>query len=243
MSTLKIGIVEDEFIIAEHIANILIKLGYEVAEPAGSFAEAIEMIEDEKPDLLLIDIQVRGKRDGIDLAKKINEDYKIPFIFLTANADNATIERAKKVNPASYLIKPFTKDDLYAAIEICIHNSLLNKEVNIQSRDKAVSLSNAIFIKDGQLFNKVKYSEILYLESDHVYVNVHTSQKTYLVRSSLQDYLANFDSKQFFRIHRSYVINLEHVQSVNGEFVIVNNVSIPISKSFRDQLYAHLNLG
>ena len=65
MSKLKIGIVEDEVIIADHIAEILVKLGYDVAEPAASYAEAVQMIDDEKPDLLLIDIQLRGKRDGI----------------------------------------------------------------------------------------------------------------------------------------------------------------------------------
>ncbi len=243
MSKLKIGIVEDEVIIADHIAGILLKLGYEVAEPAGSYGEAVQMIEEEKPDLLLLDIQLKGKKDGIDLASKIKEDYHLPVIFLTANADSATVERAKKVNPASYLIKPFTKDDLYTAIEICIHNTSTSRRENLSETNNNFVVNNALFIKEGQHFNKVKFADILYLESEHVYVNVCTAAKTFLVRSSLQDYLIHFDPKYFFRIHRSYVINLEHIQSVNAEYVIINGFTLPVGKSFRDQLLGRLNLG
>ncbi len=82
MSKIKIGIVEDEAIIADNLSNTLTQLGYDVAEPATSYAEAITMIETEKPDLLLLDIQLKGKKDGIDLAMKIKEDYHLPFIFL-----------------------------------------------------------------------------------------------------------------------------------------------------------------
>ena len=242
MSKLKIGIVEDEAIIADHIASVLTQLGYQVAEPAGSYAEALEMMEEEKPDLLLLDVQLRGKKDGIELAAKIREDYRIPFIFLTANADSATVDRAKKVNPASYLVKPFTKDDLYTAIEICLHNSSSVGPEATGSASKP-STPTALFIKDGQLFNKVKIADILYLESEHVYVNVHTAERKFLVRTSLQDYLVHFDPQEFLRIHRSYVVNLEHIQSVHSEYVIVNGITLPVGKSFRSDLLKRLNLG
>jgi two-component system response regulator LytT len=243
MSTLKIGIVEDEVIIADHMADILIKLGYEVIEPADSYAEAIQMIEQKMPDLLLLDIQLKGKRDGIDLAAKINDEYHIPFIFLTANADAATVERAKNVNPSSYLIKPFTKDDLYTAIEICMHNfSGLSPSKSSNASNNFI-VSNALFIKEGQHFNKVKFADILYLESEHVYVKVHTANKVFLIRNSLQKYLENFDENYFLRIHRSYAINLEHIQSVNSEYVIINCVTLPVGKSYKDQLLDRLNLG
>lgn len=243
MNKLKIGVVEDEVIIADHLVEILVKLGYEVAEPAGSYGEAIQMIEDEKPDLLLLDIQLKGKKDGIDLGKKIKEDYHLPFIFLTANADSATVERAKNVNPSSYLIKPFTKEDLYTAIEICIHNSSTQKPEASPQENNNYVVNNALFIKEGQAFSKVKFNDVLYLESEHVYVNVHTTSKSFLVRSSLQDYLQHFDDKLFFRIHRGYAINLEHIQSVHAEYVIINDITLPVGKSFRDKLFSRLNLG
>jgi two-component system, LytTR family, response regulator LytT len=242
MSKLRIGIVEDEAIIADSMAETLLKLGYEVAEPAASYAEAIQMIEDEKPDLLLLDIQLKGKKDGIDLAAKIKETYRLPVIFITANADSATIERAKKVNPANYLTKPFTKGDLYIAIEICLHNYHEAKPTKpVQANSKPLN-GNYLFIKDGQLYNKVKIDDIIYLQSKHVYIHIHTLDKIFLVRSSLNDYLGHLDTGIFFRVHRSYVINLNHLQSINAEYVIINGVTLPVGKTYRDQLLKKLNL-
>lgn len=243
MNKLKIGIVEDEIIIADNLAEILTKLGYEVTEPVASYTEAIKMIEEERPDILLIDIQLKGKKDGVDLATKIKDSYQLPFIFLTANADAATVLRAKKTNPASYLIKPFTKDDLYTAIEICMHNSSGKKPGRLAEAENNFIINNALFIKDGLHFNKVKFCDILYLESEHVYVKVHTANKFFLVRSSLQEYLEHFDSKLFFRTHRSYAVNLEQIQSVNGNSVIINGITLPVGKTYRDKLLGRLNLG
>src|ERR1700739_3345206 len=122
MSVLKIGIVEDELVIGRTILNTLDELGYQHCGPAINYTEAIEMLERDRPDLLLLDIQLSGKKDGIDVAEKLNELYHIPFIFLTANSDGDTIERAKKVKPNAYIVKPFTREELFAAIEIAFSN-------------------------------------------------------------------------------------------------------------------------
>src|SRR5215217_4281149 len=122
MTVLKIGVVEDELVIARTILNTLDELGYAHCGPAINYTEAIEMIETEKPDLLLLDIQLSGRKDGFDVAGKLNESHKLPFIFLTANSDIETIDRAKSVKPHAYIVKPFTKEELYAAIEIAFNN-------------------------------------------------------------------------------------------------------------------------
>src|SRR5215831_19490115 len=122
MSILKIGIVEDELVIARTIITTLDELGYTHCGPAINYTEAIEMLEQNKPDLLLLDIQLSGKKDGIDVAEKLNALHRIPFIFLTANSDGETIDRAKKVKPHAYIVKPFTKEELFAAIEIAFSN-------------------------------------------------------------------------------------------------------------------------
>ncbi|MEP6673640.1 MAG: response regulator [Ferruginibacter sp.] len=243
MSRIKIGIVEDEVIIADNLSNTLSNLGYDVAEPAASFAEAIAMIESEKPDLLLLDIQLKGKKDGIDLAFKIKEDYKLPFIFLTANADAATVQRAKLAEPPAYLVKPFSKDDLYTSIEICLYNSSKNKNEKQEGDQNNYILNDTIFIKEGSSFHKVRFSDILYLESEHVYVQVFTAEKKFLVRTSMQQYLTHFDEKKFIRIHRSYVVNIEQIQSINAEYVIINGIQLPISKTYQEELLNRLRLG
>src|SRR5664279_6566958 len=122
MSVLKIGIVEDELVIARTIVSTLDELGYSHGGPAINYTEAMEMLVNDKPDLLLLDIQLSGRKDGIDVAQKINELYQLPFIFLTANSDAETIDRAKKVKPHAYIVKPFTKEELFAAIEIAFSN-------------------------------------------------------------------------------------------------------------------------
>lgn len=241
MNKIKIAVVEDEVIIADNLCAMLAGLGYDVAEPAASYEEALLMIGTEKPDLLLLDIQLKGKKDGIELAMESNRLYKIPFIFLTANADAATVERAKLAAPAAYLVKPFTKNDLYTSIEICLHNSAKNKEGKEQA--DSLIIKDAIFVRDGSSFQKVKFADILYLESEHVYVQVHTTEKKYLVRSSMQQFLEFFDADKMLRIHRSYAINIERVQTLHTDHVIINGTELPVSKNYREALFSRVKLG
>lgn len=243
MSKIKIGIVEDEVIIADNICTILEQLGYDVIEPASTYAEGLEMLKNEKPDIILLDVNLNGRKDGIDLAWKVKEDFDIPFIFLTANADPSTVERAKQTDPPAYLVKPFNKDDLYTSIEIALYNFSKKKEQAEANTSENYVIKDALFIKDGYYFHKAFFKDILYLESDNNYVTVHTTDKQHLVRTSLQNYMEHFDPKKFFRIHRSYVINLDHIQTINSENVIINNKELPIGKTYRDELLGKLKLG
>lgn len=245
MSKVKIGVVEDEVIIADSLCAILEQLGYEVLEPASSYNEGLELCKRDNPDIILLDINLNGKKDGIDLAWKIKEDFDIPFIFLTANADTATVERAKQTDPPAYLVKPFNKDDLYTSIEICLHNSAKKKQSisEANNNDGNYFIKDAIFIKDGYYFHKVYFKDILYMESDNNYVNVYLANKTHIVRTSLNLYLKHFDSQKFFRIHRSYVINVNHIETINTDNVIINEKELPIGKTFRDELLSRLRLG
>ena len=236
MDKVKIGIVEDDEIISRNIQIVLKELGYETTLPANNYETALSMIANEKPDLVMLDIQLDGEKDGINLAQTINELFKIPFIFLTSSADKNTIERAKKVFPPAYLIKPFNKEDLYSAIEICLYN--FSKETNPMELTDSYSNKDSIFIKDGYYFHKIKTQDIYYLESDHVY----TALKKICVRASLNDYIENFSKNIFFRPHRSYAVNLDHIETINSEFIIIKGDKIPITKIKRDELLGILNI-
>ena len=120
MERIKVGIVEDEMIIADTICLALQNLNYDYCKPANSFTKAIQMIESEKPDIVLLDINLNAKLDGIDLGHHINANYAIPIIYLTANSDKATIERCKETLPNAFLIKPFSNEELFSAIEIAL---------------------------------------------------------------------------------------------------------------------------
>ncbi|MGN6567235.1 MAG: LytR/AlgR family response regulator transcription factor [Flavipsychrobacter sp.] len=231
MQQAKIGIVEDELIIADSIRSVLTNMHYRVPEPCNDYDEAIMMLHSEQPDLVLLDINLGQQPDGIAVGRYIREHLDIPFIFLTANSDAGTLERAKTVNPNAFLVKPFQRDDLYAAIEIAMHNFYSSGKVA-----QGTIARQHLFIKEGGLFHKVSFDEILYIESDHVYVSVYTAQRRYLVRTSLQQYHEELDKNIFVRIHRSYIVNKHKVDSIAPAHLVMGNKILPVSKKYRDAL-------
>ena len=243
MTKVKIAVVEDEMIIADNIRQTLEKLGYEVSEPAIDYEEAIHQIHEEKPDLVMLDIQLLGERDGIDLAHELNDTLKLPFIFLTANADKATIERAKTTKPSAYLIKPFKEFDLYASIEIALSNYAKEHERPLESDKKTeFVIKDAFFIKEKDLYLKVMFSDITYMQSDHIYVKVFTEGgREFLMRSSLKELLDTLPS-HFWQIHRSYIANLEKLDAINSHYTKISGHEIPIGKSYREALLAKLDV-
>lgn len=243
MSILKIGIVEDELVIGRTILNTLNELGYGSCGPAISYTEAMEMLEQDKPDLLLLDIQISGKKDGIDIAEKLNELYHIPFIFLTANSDGETIDRAKKVKPHAYIVKPFTKEELYAAIEIAFSNFTGARDTTKAESPVMHSAKDFMFVRDGYVFRKIFFNDLLYLESDANYVTLHLkSQKKVMVRSTLNDLIGQLETPRFMRIHRSYSVNISLVDDVFPAEVSVGGTKIPIGKSYKDDLFKALGI-
>ena len=241
MSKVKIVVVEDEIVIADNICEILTDLGYDVAEPAISYSEALETINEHKPDLAIIDINLRGKKDGVDLATTLKSDYCFPYIFLTSNTDKKTVDRAKKVTPSAYLVKPFSKDELYTAIEIAISN--FEKKTAESDLNDITTLNQSLFIKQKKLFIKIKFEDILYIKSDHVYVEILSNDNhKFLVRGSLNEYISKLDSN-FVRIHRGYIINLMHITVIDQDYVEIGNQKVPIGKNYREELLQRINVG
>lgn len=120
MSANKILIVEDEAVVSLDISRRLEKMGYEVMGRLASGEEAIELIQEERPDLVLMDINLQGEIDGIETATKLYKEHNLPVIYLTAYAGESTLERAKESKPYGYILKPFKERELHAAIEIAI---------------------------------------------------------------------------------------------------------------------------
>jgi DNA-binding LytR/AlgR family response regulator len=243
MAILKIGVIEDELVIARTILGTLEELGYSHCGPAINYTEALDLLENEKPDLVLLDIQLAGRKDGFDVAEKINETYRIPFIFLTANSDVETIDRAKKVKPHAYIVKPFTKEELYAAIEIAFSNFTGN-QIEPKSENSASSQNrNFMFVKDGYVFRKIFFDELLYLESEANYVLLHlTSKKRIMVRSTINDFMEQLDPERFIRVHRRFSINISFIENIFPSELTLQEIKIPIGKSYRDELFNALGI-
>jgi len=129
MSNEKIMVVEDEWLVADQLCRNLKDLGYTVCGAASTADEAIEKAEEERPDLILMDIVLKGEKDGIEAADRITSQFDIPVIYLTAYTNQEYIERAKQTNPFGYLVKPFNQRELHSSIEMVLHKHKVDKEI------------------------------------------------------------------------------------------------------------------
>ena len=250
----KILITEDEVIIAEDIAACLEELGYEVCA-IDSGIDTIAMVRETKPDLVLLDINIKGERDGIETATIIKEEFGIPFIFLTAYADEKTIDRAKTTEPYGFIVKPFDEKDLRSAIEIALYKSGRDKErlqpLNGNGKHHEgesehltdnVVITDHLFVKVKHRMVKIELKDVLYVEAYDNYSFIVTAQQKYLVSSTLKDMESKLPSNDFVRIHRSYIVNFNRIEAIEENFVIVNANSIPIGKSFKKALMTRFNI-
>jgi CheY-like chemotaxis protein len=129
MEEIKILVVEDENIIALNIKNKLKKLGYSVPSIASTGEEAIKKADITFPDLVLMDIMLKGDMDGVEAARQIRDKFDIPIIYLTAYSDDSILERAKLTEPYGYILKPFKENDLRTSIEVAIHKHKMENEM------------------------------------------------------------------------------------------------------------------
>ncbi len=154
MSNLTILVVEDEAIIAEHIAILLRNMGYGVVGIVASGEDSVNLAEQTHPDLVLMDIMLQGEMDGVEAAEKIRDRLEIPVVYLTANADNKTLKRASRTLPFGYLIKPFKAKELQVTVEIAISRhqaeiemkkAVINAEKQQQKAQEDNLLQNEFF--------------------------------------------------------------------------------------------------
>jgi diguanylate cyclase (GGDEF)-like protein/PAS domain S-box-containing protein len=131
---IKILVVEDESLVAWNVKNMLINLGYEVAGVVSTGEKALQKAEETGPHLVLMDIVLKGTTDGITTAGKIMTDFGIPVVYLTAYADETTLQRAKVTKPFGYLLKPFDEKELQSTIEMALYKSQMEKVLSERER-------------------------------------------------------------------------------------------------------------
>ncbi|RYE24901.1 MAG: response regulator transcription factor [Sphingobacteriales bacterium] len=231
MSKIRVGIVENDFIISETLAALVQKMGHEVAGIAVNEAEGIAMLDIQRPDIALLDINLNKEHGGIEVARHIRSRLNMPFIFVTGNSDKATINMAKETNPDAYLLKPFREQDIETSIEIAMHN--FRQRILMSSQERP-----SIFIKHNGEHQRLFTDEILYVESRHVYVSIALADKEILVRASLGEFYDNLSNRDFIKTHRSFVVNIHHIQRFDGNFVYIGKHKIPISKTYLPALEA-----
>jgi diguanylate cyclase (GGDEF)-like protein len=172
MSRAKILIVEDESIIAEDIADSLESIGYTVVGIVASGEEAILLAGKLQPDLVLMDIMLQGEMDGITAAEQIQSRYQIPAIYLTAYADDKTLERVKDTNPFGYIVKPYEEKNLHLTIQIALQRHQYDSLTNLPNRTSFRGRVNEILASNNQVIGAKNNPDyllpILYLSLDRI---------------------------------------------------------------------------
>jgi DNA-binding LytR/AlgR family response regulator len=244
MSKINVLVVEDESIVSKDIQHSLKKLGYNVVGASATGELAIELAGKENPDIVLMDIMLKGEMNGIQAAEKIKEKHAIPIIFLTAYADESTLSKAKITEPYGYILKPFKEIDLHTTIEMAIYKHSKEQEI-VKERDLLYSIIESkegskdfIFVKSNSKLVKLKNDDIYYIEALKDYVVIHTLETRYTIHSTMKDIEAKMGSEQFLRIHRSYIVRLDKIATIEYPNLTLEKIdkTVPIGGSYRDEL-------
>ncbi len=231
MSKASILVVENEPLIADDVSETLERYGYNVVGVADEAPEALELIRSESPDIALLDINIEGDVDGIELASQL----KIPFVFFTSYYDQKTLDRAKRTNPAGYIVKPFSENDLIANIEMALHRGHKKGTGSEKSPEK-------LFVRKDQEIISLKSSEIVYVEAFDNYANVYTSSEKYLISHTLKSIGEKLIPLGFVRVHRSFLINFDLIDSISEGYVFLKGHRVQIGKSYKKGFMERLSL-
>lgn len=237
---MKILIVEDEELYADRLEMLIEKLEYELLGIVDNSTDALQMIEINRPDFILMDVYIKGQYDGIELAARIRQNYDIPIIFITSLQDDLTFQRAARTNPIHFITKPFSDLQLQRSIELSIR-SMAKMEENDWKND--IVFKDHLFIKVRQKLEKIVVEDILFVEADGQYCQIITEEKKYLVRLSLQELSGMLSKTSFIQVHRSYLLNANKLKNIDlqDNFIQVYQYQIPLSKRHREQLLKKLN--
>jgi DNA-binding LytR/AlgR family response regulator len=241
MNATRILIVEDDMIIAANISLQLSNLGYEITGIETKAEEAIHHALETKPDLILMDIQLKGKSNGIDAARVIHQTLDIPIIYLTANEDDTTFLKAKETHPFAFISKPFSKQNLLRTIAL-VEERIKESPANLSAEDTLIeSQEDRIFIRNQNKLIKVMLDDILWVEADRNYCKITTIQQAYLIVSPLNKLCEKMDQKRFVRIHRSFMVNFSKLEAIADSHVELKGKILPIGKQYKEDLHKMLN--
>ena len=249
-------IVEDESIVAMDLAAGLEMDGYVVVGVADHYEEATEIFEKNQVDILLMDINIQGEKDGVQTATALMQLKQVPLIYLTAFTDAATVQRVKETKPSAFLTKPYSIDNVRIAIELALNhfaeakNDTAGKVLPLHQpmndgrkndREQFLQLNDYIFIKQNYKFVKFKPSEILFASADNNYVNIHTKTQRLALRLSLAELIERLRYPRLVRVHRSFSVNLDKIDSFDDQIAKIDTYEIPIGRNYRQEFLGHFN--
>lgn len=238
---IRILIVEDDMIIAANLSLQLTNLGYEVTGIVPRGEEAIFQTKNNPPDILLLDISLKGSLNGIETAKAIQAFDDIPIIYLTANSDEATFEQAKSTHPKAFITKPFNQLNLERSIALVVEQ-LSDTESDRSSVNNGFEvLSDRVFVRHNGKMEKLLFADILYVEADRNYSTIVTKNGRFVLTNTLKTIEERLPGLHFLRVHRSYLVNISKLDVVAEHHLEINRKVIPLGKSHKTPLLKRIH--
>ncbi len=241
MKPLNILIAEDEFPIALDLKLRLEKMGAIVTGIAANYEEVFSRMAEKPANLVLMDINMPGTKNGIDAAGLLAERYNIPVIFITAFSDNSTVEQAMRSKPFGYIVKPVTDLALQTQITIAWDKF---QQLEANKAEEVSIVSDNVFIKHkGELVN-LPVNDIVLLEAVDNYTRLHTAAQKYLLSSVLKVIHQQLSPASFLRVHKSYVVHKLFIKSVGEDSLLLQHIPdpIPIGKAYRADFLEQLQI-
>lgn len=235
-SQIKILIVEDDLFTAKNIGIALKKQEY-IVFSANSIDQAKKLLNQITPDAVVMDIDLNGPIDGIDLAALINKSNQVPIIYLTQNDDERVVDKAKIMHHSIFMTKPFNSKILLSNIELALDMGRNLKKDTIP----------ALFVKVKSKKVKIPYDQLAYLMASRAYCEIYRisdngETEKFEVSKSMNVILNQLPRNQFIKTHRSYVVNLHLVNSITANEVIMEDgTGIPIAEGLRAKVLETFN--
>lgn len=229
--SIKVYVVEDMAFTRFALIEKLLESGFEVVGSAAKADFAWNEMQNINFDLALLDINLAGAEDGVWLAEKIRSKLDVAIIFLTAHGDTDTLKNVLAVNPNGFLMKPFNTPSLLTSIEIALkafQTALFLNKTNVDF--------TFVEIKNKKI--KILLNEILYMQSDANYLNIHTITEVISIREKLKIFIDNLPQNNFIvQVHLRFAVNKNQINVLKSNAILIRDFEIPISKTYKNRLF------
>lgn len=239
MDNINVLIVEDTPAESDALINVLVQNNYNIVGVARTHQEALSLFYQHVIDIVIIDVFLDGKTDGITFAETINivPNGQKPFVFLTSSKDRQIFERAKLTRPFSFLLKPFNELEILYALEIAVEKFYGQTNVFHSEDQNTVISSDSLFIKKNKVLKKVLIKDIVYIEVEDRYCNIVTEAEKFVILISLTRIIQLLDPARFFQTHRNYIVNsakIEQIMTHDNLIVLKGNHKVTLSDKYKD---------
>jgi len=235
MKSFKVYIVEDMAISRISLETMLLQNNFKLSGSVAKAETAWKELQENETDLILLDVNLAGEKNGVWLAQQVRKYLNIPIVFLTAYGDQNTLKEVLETSPNGYLMKPYQVPTLLTTINIALKN--FSKAQEYKEKSKLEEIENDfMYVKDRNLKVKLTFKDILYVKSDGNYLDIMLINKRHVVRAKLSEFMEELPSATFYKSHRRYLVNITKIKAVGKDFLQLENEKIPLSVKYKNNI-------